>query len=250
MGSVDASVGTGAGGTAVSGRAWAAGAGRGLSPTARRGSTTVGPGSAASFPPPAGPSRAGLSWSPAVPRCGPGPAWSPWARSFFSALRAIQSRLRTNRGGLRGSAGRAAGGSGSAGRLASSWARCSSRCSASAAARTRSRKEGGRTGRATWAGGRGPSLIPRTRCGSAEDATGRPWGTRGPGTASAGAIPARFAPGLPPASSSSSWPARRRYQQDRQTRTHPEWPARSVPARQIRRAVDGAAEHRFLFPSS
>ena len=47
----------------------------------------------------------------------------------------------------------------------------SSRLAASAAARTRSRKDSGRTGRATRAGGRGRSPVPRTRRGKDADAS-------------------------------------------------------------------------------
>ena len=86
---------------------------------------------------------------------------------------------------------------------AGSWARSSRRCSASAAARTRSRKEAGRAGRATWAGGRGPSLIPRTRRGSPGDAPA----PASPGRASPDPIPPCPAAGPPPVRPSSSCPS-------------------------------------------
>ncbi len=105
----------------------------------------------------------------------------------------------------RGGPGAAAGDS--AGGLARSWDCSSSRCSASAAARTRSRKEAGRVGRATWAGGRGPSLIPRTRCGSPDDTAARFPGPPSPGRASADPIPLCPAPSPLPVFPSSSCPS-------------------------------------------
>ena len=68
----------------------------------------------------------------------------------------------------------------------------SSRLAASAAARTRSRKDSGRTGRATRAGGRGPSYPPRARCG--KDA----------GASNGAACPLRCPGGTSPSASSLS----------------------------------------------
>ena len=69
-------------------------------------------------------------------------------------------------------------------------ANSSSRLALSAASRTRSRKDSGRTGRATRAGGRSRSPVPRTRCGK-EAGAWKDGGCCSPSSSRAASVPAR-----------------------------------------------------------
>ena len=69
-------------------------------------------------------------------------------------------------------------------------ANSSSRLALSAASRTRSRKDSGRTGRATRAGGRSRSPVPRTRCGK-EAGAWKDGGCCSPSSSRGASVPAR-----------------------------------------------------------